>query len=594
MPTAEEFDEFYVATRRGLVHQTFALTGDLGASRQAVRDAYVAARHHWEKIGHLSDPESWVRPRAWSAAQRRHTVRPWHRERHVSTAQAATLEALHTLPDAQRRALVLAHLSELGDAEAARELGLPPATVAENLAIATETVATALECDPAEVGDRLDELGGAADSVKLPRPASVRRSGLRRRRNHAAIGSVAAVAIILTAGAFVAVEAPDAPPPKVPALLNTKMLLTQPQITRLSSKNPWRISSTTDNTKGTGINHRCQTSRFADDNGLGTWVRTFATGSNQPRTLVQTVELSNSPGAAARAYQTTLGWYAGCTAPRLQLIDAYTVKGIGDKAQILELRIPGSRDLSYVVGIARTGALTTSTVLETLTGSPVTPQQVSTALAAAVRNLCVSPVSGACVGAVKTVETMPPPSGETRGMLATADLPAIATVSVPWVGTDPQDATTNLAATTCDNADFAKSGAVRPVTRSYLFPRQANLPKRFGLTETIGKFTSTKAAIKFADQVIADMRACPDRELSSSITRQVVNRGSEFETTYAFWRLENQVNANEDKVIFWTGIARVGAYVAQVTMTPFQEYDVNQATFNGLIVRARDRLNEVK
>ena len=115
MPTAEEFDEFYVSTRRRLVHQTFAVTGDLGASRTAVRDAYVAARHHWNKVGRLADPEQWVRPRAWSIAQRRHSVRPWHKEKSLSEDQSALLDALHQpaedvdhLPE-QPRQHVLAH-----------------------------------------------------------------------------------------------------------------------------------------------------------------------------------------------------------------------------------------------------------------------------------------------------------------------------------------------------------------------------------------------------------------------------------------------------------------------------------------------------
>src|SRR5690242_4338869 len=125
MPTAEEFDEFYVSTRRGLVLQTFALTGDLSASRSAVRDAYVAARHHWAKVGREADPEAWVRPRALSAAQRRHTARPWHKERQVDAEQARTLEVLHELPDLQRRVLVLSLLAALSTEAICREVGIP-------------------------------------------------------------------------------------------------------------------------------------------------------------------------------------------------------------------------------------------------------------------------------------------------------------------------------------------------------------------------------------------------------------------------------------------------------------------------------------
>ena len=47
MRAEEQFDSFYLKTRRALVHQTFALTVDLTAADRAVRDSYVAAWHHW-------------------------------------------------------------------------------------------------------------------------------------------------------------------------------------------------------------------------------------------------------------------------------------------------------------------------------------------------------------------------------------------------------------------------------------------------------------------------------------------------------------------------------------------------------------------
>ncbi len=598
MPTAEDFDEFYVTTRRGLVHQTFALTGDLGASRRAVRDAYVAARHHWDKIGHLPDPEAWVRPRAWAAAQRRHTVRPWHKERHVTPDQAATLEALHELSDALRRALVLTHLTDVPRPEVARELALPPEAVEANLSAATLAVAEALDCTPGTVETRLKELGAAADTVKLPRPTIVRRSGLRRRRNHALVGSLGAAAITVAAGAFVAIETPAAAPPSPVVLLSPQMLLTEAQIAPLSAKKPWSLARRTDgkpddNTGGSGINTPCQARRFADEAGLGAWVRTYVTTGASPRKLVQTVELSNSPGAARKAYAATLGWYAGCVTARIRILDAFKVSGVGDKAQIVRLRITGRPNRSFAVGIARTGALTTSTVLETRTASSTNVRLVARVLASSVGNLCASPVAGLCTAKVKPVATALPPSGETAGMLATPDLPAIPQVPFAWIGTAPQSARINLAATTCDNANFVSAGAAKPVTRSYLFP-EADLPAQFGITETTGKFSSARVAIAFADRIIAKMRGCPDKELSSSISQSIVRRGEGGGVTVAVWRLKNQVNQSRVQVNYWTGIARVGAYVAQVTFTPTKQYDVNQSTFVALLVRARDRLDEVK
>ena len=592
MPTAEEFDEFYVSTRRGLVLQTFALTGDLAASRSAVRDAYVAARHHWAKVGRAADPEAWVRPRALAAAQRRHTARPWHKERQVGAEQARTLEALHELSDAQRKTLVLTHLSSLPAEQVAREVALPLQQTTDLLEEVTVKVAELLDCPPAEIAGRLHDLGAVADSVKLPRPPIIRRNGVRRRRKHAAIGAALIAAATVLAGSFVVVGSPAAPAPAAVSLVSKEMLLTPPQLAALTPKQTWSEDSTGDNTAGSGKNNDCQRTRFADPDGLGTWVRTFSASGSPKRRLVQTVEISNSPGAARTAYGTTLGWYAGCTVARLQLVDAYQVSGVGEEAQVLRLRIPAKQDRVFMVGIARTGALTTSTVLETRASEPMPASRIAATLAASVRDLCSSKVASACVSTVKTVATLPPPSGETRGMLAIADLPTIAKVDDAWVGTDATEDTDNPAATPCDKANFLKSGARKAQTRTFLIPA-GRLPQRFGLTETIARFSSAGAAEKFVSQLIARMKACPKKELSSTVGQTLVRRAGKGVTAYARWRLETQVNRKNVEIKYWMGIARVGRAVAQVNLTPVGGYDITAARFTELLVRARDRLNEV-
>src|SRR3954463_2905034 len=135
--TPPDFDDFYLASRRRLVLSAYALTGDLSAARNAVSDAFVAARHHWRKVGRLPDPEEWVRPRAWAMAQRRHVARLWHREKGLGADQKAVLDALHHLPDQQRKVLLLAHLAALSTADIGRELGDTTARVEERIEIAT-------------------------------------------------------------------------------------------------------------------------------------------------------------------------------------------------------------------------------------------------------------------------------------------------------------------------------------------------------------------------------------------------------------------------------------------------------------------------
>ena len=128
-----DFDEFYLASRRRLVLETYALTGDLSAARSAVGDAFEAAGHHWRKVCRLPDPEEWVRPRAWAMAQRRHVARLWHREKGLSAEQKNVLDALHHLPDQQRRVLLLAHLAGFTTPDIGRELGESAARIEHQL-----------------------------------------------------------------------------------------------------------------------------------------------------------------------------------------------------------------------------------------------------------------------------------------------------------------------------------------------------------------------------------------------------------------------------------------------------------------------------
>ncbi|MGH3445277.1 MAG: sigma factor-like helix-turn-helix DNA-binding protein, partial [Nocardioidaceae bacterium] len=151
MGKEEAFDSFYVSTRQQLLHEAFALTGDLPASARAVREAYVAAWHHWRKVSRAENRLTWVRSRAWMNAQRWHTARIWHRNKGVSAQQRAVLDALTRLPGPQRRALLLIHCAGVDLPEAARFLGLTQPMAEQALQSATANLAARLEIGSALV-----------------------------------------------------------------------------------------------------------------------------------------------------------------------------------------------------------------------------------------------------------------------------------------------------------------------------------------------------------------------------------------------------------------------------------------------------------
>jgi DNA-directed RNA polymerase specialized sigma24 family protein len=593
MPETSDFDEFYLGSRRRLVLEAYALTGDLSAARSAVGDAFVAARHHWRKVGALADPEAWVRPRAWAMAQRRHVGRLWRRDKGLTAGQKSVLDALHHLPDQQRRVLLLTHLAAMDAEVIGRELGETPSRVEQQLEDATRRFGE--EAASNDVLAALRSLDPIVEVTPLPESLAIHRGGRRRRRLHAVAGVVVLLALTLVGGLFVVRGGVTEPAQALPAAeqnpVTAKMLLGLPQVQLLAPAEDWQLLGTSDNTEGNGINSVCQATRFADPKGRGTFVRTFVSPGATTRNFHETVEISRDEQAATAAYKTTLGWFAGCGEARLQLLNTYRLHGLGQEAQMLKLRIPGDVSRTYVVGLARTGSLTVSTVLETLNGRPVGINRAVAALTDAVRNVCGTDPSGPCPLRVTAAPVLPPPSGETPGTLAAADLPVVGRINRPWVGTKPVRARPNIAATTCDKADFVKAGARDAATRTFLIP-QAKLPMRFGITETYGSFVSSDRANAFVRKISASMAGCEKRDLgakvSSAIAQEQGYRGSEF----ALWRLDSEINETTS-VGFWMGVARVGRYVAQVNFTPGGENDVDEVTFQALVTRARDRLLEL-
>ena len=305
MQPADEFDDFYKSTRTALLQQTFALTGDLPASRSAVRDAFVAAWHHWRKVSRLEDPEAWVRPLAWRHAQRRHSARLFHRDRKLDPDIRATLDALAKLPITQRKVLLLTHLADVSMADMAREVGL---TAARRRAPACSWPPPSSRCS---ARCRRPPSGRCSSPCATTSPTCagrgstiVRRAGTTRRRTHTAVGAVAVVGALVLGGAAVTdaqgvrpslenarstgvaalrlgpgPAGSEAPEPDGEAAaahtlvaIDADDLVTLDQLaTRIPGR--WRQAGT--GRAKTGILMPCQSTRFADPEGNASAVQQF-------------------------------------------------------------------------------------------------------------------------------------------------------------------------------------------------------------------------------------------------------------------------------------------------------------------------------
>ena len=625
MRSPETFDAYYVETRTRLLHEAYALTGDAPAARAAVRDAFVVAWHHWRKVALLDDRDAYVRPIALRRARRRHTARIWHRDKSLDAEARSTLDALSKLTARQRELLVLNGLSALSLADLAREVGLPRGDAERELQTATAQFALHRDAPTTEVSRLLHDLAAPLEEIRWPRGTAVRRSGSARRRTHTVIGAGLATAALVVSGSLVATgsgaEATSLDEEKATAgvtvhapvddsageeIIGESALLSATQMSRFGAGLDWEETATTDNLSGDGLLAPCQRERFSDPDGVTALARTWegsatrvvrrTVGQGEDRrtkkrrvsdvesTAVQMVEVSRGPRQAARGFDTASSWFAGCADPRTQLLSTRTVKRVGDEARTFRLRSWGKQRATITVGAARTGSLVLTHVVRSQ-GRAASDKAVLTGLAAAVNAVCGSEGAGTCAGRARARATGPLDVGTPPGLLSVIDLPPVAAVRGPWVGTDPEKARDNYAATRCDRTTFTGKGISRALTRTFLFPETPNA-SQLGLTQTVGKMEQARAR-SFVEQVRTRIRECGRANLGTTVTQ--LESSSSQATDLSVWALTIELN-DRQSFPFLMAIVRDGSAVSQLGFAPDRNMTMSRPDFIALAGRVMERL----
>lgn len=600
MTRVDEFTSFYEATSATCLRAIYAMCGDRQVAHEATVDAYRRAWRDWSKI-RQRDPLAYVRSEAWKLTALSRGTHPLRR-RHEEDADTALLEALHDLPADDRRLIVLLTLGGTDLDQACREVGVSAEEGIETVTTALDGLEKRLGLSLQELENRLTALGTVTGQLSMPAADEVRSAARRGRRRNTVL-LVAASVVAVLAGGFVATDgdalATQAALPYRERLgaerpdivlearkITAENLLSARQVTRIDPEVDWRSLGTDEDPDNTTPYATCPPQRFADPDPLRVFVRTFGGSGDAEDRVAESIEVSRDEKAAEKAYDTTLAWYADCSHPRVQLVGSYVVKRPFGDFQILRLRSHRSPQKVFTVGLAHSGRVTSTLVHErTGTSGPAIEDFAST-LNASVERVCRDS-GGRCADDFEVVSTVPPKTSSSRAFLGTVDLPPVADIDEVWSGSRPLRPKTNPAATQCDETDFRRKGLVDTASRVFVIPDAVGVPAEFGVTETIGSYDDEDAAKKLVSSARDGIDDCPDANLSAKVSQERKIEGSGF--SGRSWRISLEVSEGDRRTIR-TGIVRRGAAVAQVTMTPIGDYDVDRKTWEALVTRAGERL----
>lgn len=124
--------DLYQERRLALVRIAYLLTSDAEVAEEIVQDAVIAMRDRWEGI---VDPRAYLRTavvnrsRSWLRRKRTERAHPPEAARAVELGADELWDALATLSERRRTAIVLRFYEDLPDDEIAAVLGCRPATV---------------------------------------------------------------------------------------------------------------------------------------------------------------------------------------------------------------------------------------------------------------------------------------------------------------------------------------------------------------------------------------------------------------------------------------------------------------------------------
>ena len=173
-------------------------------------------------------------------------------------------------------------------------------------------------------------------------------------------------------------------------------------------------------------------------------------------------------------------------------------------------------------------------------------------------------------------------------MLVEVDLPPVAGVLKPWVGTEPRRAMDNVAATGVRQHRLPRPADEQQPDPLVRHPRSASCPCSSGITETVGTLPGRKRAQRSSTRYGRGWTpARRDKGLGTEVAR-LAHRAVEGARPERLAR--DHRDRRQESVTFLMGIVREGTAIGQVGFVPDGGVTMAPGEFVALVERAGERL----
>jgi hypothetical protein len=376
-------------------------------------------------------------------------------------------------------------------------------------------------------------------------------------------------------------------------LLTNDMMLTAAQAKPVDDRQTWKESLTQKGVSEDGPVPTCFGTEAADGQPVSQQkiLRVLdGNGKNPPKALHDATAYA-TPEEAATAYTAATKTLGTCAAGGAWIESGRVVRGVGDSAVGAVVAVTSGKATEWhSVLIARTGRVVN--VLDaSQPGRALAPAGVAEALGAVVAKQC-GPASGACADGAGVRNGPPPLGGDEPGFPAVGDLPPVAGSPTLWNAAPSELPQEEFPGSSCENVDWATVPAEQRTTRVYLQPDSGNA--FFGVNVIVLTVKDDKAGTDVVERIRKNLETCKDRRLTATVAKPVKVSGPGargVEVTGYTTTVEQKGTDGSSK--FRVGIVRAGTKVAYTFANPQGEFDVTEAQWKTIAVRAGQRATQV-